>query len=264
MSAVTWTRTWPGPTTLATMDSTRWRSRSSKSVVSLFLADGGGVGAGLVVAAGQQIALVVDDGDAFGRQAGNRGGDQMLDRLHLAAAEHAAGLEHDRGARRLVVAREDLAFGDDEMHARAVDALDGLDRAGEFAFEGAQPVDVLHEGGGAEGVGLVEDLIADAGGGKIVGGQLPCAAWSRGRREPGSCRRRPWRRMSTFIASSLAVTAAASRGSRPGEQDGLGRLGERAGDIEKECGERGGDAGHDAETRRTDRFDKFRQCLPSA
>ena len=32
-------------------------------------------------------------------------------------------------------------------------------------------IDVLHEGGGAEGVRLVEDLIADAGGGQIVLGQ---------------------------------------------------------------------------------------------
>ena len=79
--------------------------------------------------------------------------------------------------RRLLVAREDLAFGDDQMDARAIDALDGLDRAGEFAFQRAQPVDVLDEGGGAERVGLVEDLVADAGGRKIVLSQLPCAAW---------------------------------------------------------------------------------------
>ena len=54
------------------------------------------------------------------------------------------------------------------MHAGAFDAVDGLDRARQFAFQGAQAVDVLDEGGGAEGVGLVEDLIADAGGGQIV------------------------------------------------------------------------------------------------
>ena len=58
------------------------------------------------------------------------------------------------------------------MHARALDAVDGLDRARQFAFQRAQLVDVLHEGGGAEGVGLVENLVADAGGGQIVLGQL--------------------------------------------------------------------------------------------
>ena len=91
--------------------------------------------------------------------------------------------------------RKDLPFGNDQMHARAFDAVDGLDGAGEFAFQGAQAVDVLDEGGGAEGVRLVEDLIADAGGGQVVLRQLPCAAWSPDRREPGSCRHRPWLRI---------------------------------------------------------------------
>ena len=48
-----------------------------------------------------------------------------------------------------------------------------------------------------------------------------------------------------------------------GEEDGLGRLGDGAGDIEEEGGEHGGDAGHDAETRRTNRFEKFRHSMSS-
>ena len=47
----------------------------------LVLVGGRGVGAGLVVAAGQQIAAIVDDGDAVGGQAGDGGGHQMLDGL---------------------------------------------------------------------------------------------------------------------------------------------------------------------------------------
>ena len=134
----------------------------------LFLVGGRGVGAGLVVAAGQKIAAVVDDGDAVGGEAGHGGGHQMLDGAHLAAAHHGAGLQHHRGGRLLVVARKDLAFGNDQMHAGALHPVDGLDRARQFAFQRAQVVDVLDEGGGAEGVRLVEDLVADAGGGQIV------------------------------------------------------------------------------------------------
>ncbi len=38
----------------------------------------------------------------------------------------------------------------------------GLDGAGQFAFQSAEMIDVLDEAGGAEGVGLVKDLVADA------------------------------------------------------------------------------------------------------
>ena len=48
------------------------------------------------------------------------------------------------------------------MHARGLDPVDGADGAGELAFERAQMVDVLDEAGGAERVGFVEDLVADA------------------------------------------------------------------------------------------------------
>ena len=57
------------------------------------------------------------------------------------------------------------------MDAGAFDAINGLNRARQLAFQRAQTVDVLDKGGGAEGIGLVENLIADAGGGQIVLGQ---------------------------------------------------------------------------------------------
>ena len=41
-------------------------------------------------------------------------------------------------------------------------AVDGADGAGEFALQRAQMIDVLDEAGGAERVGFVEDLVADA------------------------------------------------------------------------------------------------------
>ena len=52
--------------------------------------------------------------------------------------------------------------GQHEMDARRLDAVDGADGAGQLALERAQMVDVLDEAGGAERVGLVEDLVADA------------------------------------------------------------------------------------------------------
>ena len=51
----------------------------------LVLAAGHGVGTGLVVAAGQQVAVVVDDGDTVGGEGGDGGRHQVLDRLDLAA-----------------------------------------------------------------------------------------------------------------------------------------------------------------------------------
>ena len=61
----------------------------------LFRSSGGGVVAGQFLAARQQVAFVIDDGDAVRRQRGDGGGDQMLNGAHLFATEHAARLEHD-------------------------------------------------------------------------------------------------------------------------------------------------------------------------
>ena len=48
------------------------------------------------------------------------------------------------------------------MHARGLHAVEAADGAGEFAFQRTQMVDVLDEGGGAERVRFVENLVADA------------------------------------------------------------------------------------------------------
>ena len=47
------------------------------------------------------------------------------------------------------------------MDAGGLDRVDGSDGACELAFQGAHQVDVLHEIGGAEAIGIVEDLVAD-------------------------------------------------------------------------------------------------------
>ena len=215
------------------------------------------VGAGLVVAPRQKIAAVVHDGDAIGGKRRHGRGDQMLDGPHLSAVHAPRRLQHHRGGRLLVVAGKDLALGNDQMHAGGLDALDGLHRAGEFPFQGALMVDVLDKGGGAEGVRLVENLIADAGGGQIVLGQRHAQLGHLvGGNQDGAA-------VLDVIFDGHAVQLGGDGGGvarfKPGEQDGLGRFGDRAGDIKEECGEHGGNAGHHAEPRRANRFEKFRQ-----
>ena len=153
------------------------------------------------------------------------------------------------------VAREDLPLRDDQMHARAVDAVDGLDGAGKLAFQRAQAVDVLDEGGGAEGVGLVEDLVADAGGGQVLRGQLHA--------QLGDLVGRDQDRAAValgVIGHVHGVELGGDRGGvarlEPGKQDRFRRLGDHARDIEKECGERGGDTRHDAEPRGAHTFEE--------
>ena len=59
------------------------------------------------------------------------------------------------------------------MHARGLHAVDATDGAGKLAFERAQMIDVLDEGGGAERVRFVENLVADAAAfGQAVLGEL--------------------------------------------------------------------------------------------
>src|SRR6202022_5028019 len=49
-----------------------------------------------------------------------------------------------------------------QMNPGGLDAVDRSDGSGQFALERPQMVDVLDEAGGAERVGLVEDLVTDA------------------------------------------------------------------------------------------------------
>ena len=74
----------------------------------------------------------------------------MLDGRDFAAVHGALRAQDDRSAGALIFTAENLALGNDQMHPHAIDAVDGFDGAGEFAFQRAQPVNVLHEGCGAE------------------------------------------------------------------------------------------------------------------
>ena len=86
----------------------------------------------------------------------------MADGAHLLRLQRAAHLEHDRGRGFDLVAGEQRAFRQHQMDARRRDAVEAANGAGQFAFQRAQVIDVLDEGGGAERVRLVENLVADA------------------------------------------------------------------------------------------------------
>ena len=128
---------------------------------------------GVAGTAGEEFALVVDDGDAVRREACDRGGDEMLDRHDLAVAEPGTRLDHDGGGRGLIVLRKYLPVRDHQMHARRFNRVERMNGARQFAFERAQTIDVLHEGGGAKGIRLVENLITHANAArKALGGEL--------------------------------------------------------------------------------------------
>ncbi len=65
------------------------------------------------------------------------------------ASSAAAHLQHDRGGGLDLVAREQRALRQHQVHARGLHPVDGADGARQLAFERAQVIDVLHEAGGA-------------------------------------------------------------------------------------------------------------------
>jgi hypothetical protein len=85
----------------------------------------------------------------------------MADGLDLLRLERTAHPHHDRGRRLGGLARKQRPLRQYQMNPGRLDAVDGADGAGELAFERAQMVDVLNEAGGAECVGLVENLVTD-------------------------------------------------------------------------------------------------------
>ena len=86
----------------------------------------------------------------------------MADGADLLRFQRAAHPHHDRGRRLRRFARKQRPLGQHQMDPGGLDAVDGADGAGQFALQRAQMIDVLDEAGGAERVGLVEDLVADA------------------------------------------------------------------------------------------------------
>ena len=85
----------------------------------------------------------------------------MADGADLLGLEAAAYPDHDGRRRLRLFAREQRPFRQHQMDPGGLNAVDGADGAGKFALQRAQMIDVLDEARGAQGVGFVEDLVAD-------------------------------------------------------------------------------------------------------
>ena len=86
----------------------------------------------------------------------------MANRPDLLRLERAAHAHDDRGGRFGGLACKQRPLRQHQMDAGGLDAVDGADGACQFAFQRAQMIDVLDETRGAQRVGFVEDLVADA------------------------------------------------------------------------------------------------------
>ena len=158
-SAVSWTRARPGPTTEETIASTCLRIRFSKAVRrSSPTALSASVPA--PSASSRPASSTIDTRCGFSPLTAEATRWRMA--RTCCGSSAAAHPQHDRGRRLRRFAREQRPFRQHQMDAGGLDAVDGADGAGEFAFQRAQMIDVLDEAGGAERVGLVEDLVADA------------------------------------------------------------------------------------------------------
>ena len=126
-----------------------------------------GLGGHAGVATREGLGVLVDDRDAVGLQIRHRAGHQVLDGAHLVGARLAAAdAQAHRGGRLVGVLLEQLALGQHQVHPCGGDAVQAHDGAAEFALQGALAVKLLDEVRLAHRAGIVEDLVADAGGGR--------------------------------------------------------------------------------------------------
>jgi hypothetical protein len=92
-----------------------------------------------------EAAVDVEHGHVIDLHAGNRGGDQVADRLSGGAVVAAVCPDDHGGRGGLTLAPERAFVGEHDMHPRRPDRAHHLDRARELAFERPQAGHVLHE-----------------------------------------------------------------------------------------------------------------------
>ena len=220
---------------------------------------------GIVVVApgavGEQLAGFIDDRYPLRLQAVDGGGDQMADRANLLRLEAAAHAHHDRGRRFGRFARKQRPFGQHQMDPGRLDTVDAADGAGEFALERAQMIDVLDEAGGAERVGLVENLVADAAAlGQAALGELHAqpgdlVLWHHDNRAV----------VAQFVGNGLAFQvlddAGGVLGAEIGEKGGHLRRGDAHDDKRKEADQRGRHRDHRHQPRSTQTFQEIHKTL---
>ena len=185
----------------------------------------------------------------------------MADRPYLLRFERAADLEHDRGGRLDLVAREQRPLGHHQMHAGGDHPVDAADGAGEFAFERAQIIDVLHEARRAQRIRFVENLVADA----AALGQAFSASDIRNRATRSRRHHDDIAVVAQFVGDTLPLEILNDRGGILVAQVGKQRRHLRRGHAQDEEGEkadqRDGDGAHRGDARRAERFDELKQTL---
>jgi hypothetical protein len=185
----------------------------------------------------------------------------MPDRPHLLCLERAAHAQHDRGGGFDLVAREQRAFRQHQVHTRRLHPVDRLDGARELPLERAQVIDVLDERGRPEGVGLVEDLVSDAAAlGQAAFGQLHA--------HPGQSIARHHHDGAVvleLVRDGLALEILHDRGRVLRCEVGEHRRHLRRRDAQDDEGEDAdhgrGDGAHGGQARRAQRPDKFDEPL---
>ena len=214
-----------------------------------------------VGAVGEQAAGLVDDRDALGLEPVDRRGDEVADGAHLLRLERAAHLEHDRG-RGSALSRENSGRSGSTRCTRAACTRSmRADGAGELAFERAQVVDVLHEAGGAERVGLVENLVADA----AALGQAGLGELHAQPRHPVLGHQHDGAVVLELVGDGLALEVLDDRGGVLEAEVGEQRRHLRRGDPQDQEGEkadqRDRDRGHGRDPRRPQRFEELEKSL---
>ena len=111
---------------------------------------------------GQQAAVLVDDGHAFGGQFRHAGSHQPGDRGHLGIAQAAARVQVQQhgGGGRLALAHEQRLARHGQVDAGVLHGVHGFDRTGQLALQTALVVDLFRKLAGAE-AGVVHQLEAD-------------------------------------------------------------------------------------------------------
>ena len=128
----------------------------------------------------------------------------------------------------------------------------------ELALERAQTIDVLHEGAGAERIGLVENLVADAGRGQAFGRELHADSGDLvgGNEDRASV-------APLFVGHvdrvELGGNGAGLARLESGIEDRHRRFGDHAKDVEEESGQCRGNARHGADTHGAQSSPEFRQ-----
>ncbi len=105
-----------------------------------------------LIGLGQQVAVLIDDGDVLGRQFRHAARDQVHDCADLLRVKAAPGVEveHHRCSRLLLLAHEHGWFRQGQVDARRLHRTDRLDRPCEFAFERTLEIYLFEKLGHAE------------------------------------------------------------------------------------------------------------------